>query len=409
MTVLFEGWVTDPEGVDITRDRVAKAARKSAKVGMPVPTVVVTDQTREEVKASEDERLHLTALGLPLPTVTLRLIRIEAEGDLRLGGWRFIAVNEPVSGAEALVMRVPGYEGDIPEEFRAANPDRCDHCNKKRVRNQSFVIVNEQGEYKQVGRNCLADFLGHDPRALVATLALWDDLSKNEEGLGASGTAFWTFADVVGVAARTASAFGYVSRRKAEEMGEQATADIVADLLFGMSPTKVFDGADRERFLAVSADRVATLVADTTAALAESKGDNEWEYNVSLLARADRVPVRRVGLAASSVILGWRRAEKREAAQSAPESVYVGTVGQPFQTVATVTFLRSFVGNYGPTTIVRLRADGADLLWFASRDPQVEVGQTVVIRGTVKAHEQDKYTGKATTVLTRANILSRAA
>ena len=399
MVTLFEGFVADPDGVEATKAKVAKAAKKCARIGMPVPSLVVTVVTGEE-KVSFDSLL-------PSVTIPTRLIRIEAEGDLRIGGWKFIAVNEPVTETEALVVRVPGYEGEIPEEFRAADPDRCDQCNKKRVRNQSFIIVSEQGEYRQVGRNCLADFLGHDPKALVEMLSIWADLQTNDDGIAyGSGAGFWTFSDVLSTAAMVVTAFGWVGRAKAEEQGSEATADIVRLLLSGMRKTMTDD--EKAALAAIPTQTVEALVADTLTAIANINRNtaNEWEYDISVLAKADRVPAKRVGLAASSIILGIRLQERRAAAAAAGESHFVGKPGEKVEMPVKVTFIRTINGNYGPTVIVKMRSDGegADFVWFASNEPNVEVGAEVTLKGTVKAHQQDKYTGKPVTVVTRCAL-----
>jgi hypothetical protein len=57
-----------------------------------------------------------------------------------------------------ILRTVPGFETLLPARFRSCDT-ACEHCNTDRIRKDTYVLQAEAGEWKQVGRNCLADFL----------------------------------------------------------------------------------------------------------------------------------------------------------------------------------------------------------------------------------------------------------
>ena len=105
---------------------------------------------------------------------SVQVVTVEVVGDVPdNNGWRFCAVlHHRKEGA--VIQRAPGAvlnEREL-EDFRLRGPV-CDHCNVRRKRNDTYVLRNvdttsdAHGQQVQVGRNCLQDFTGVDPRAAI--------------------------------------------------------------------------------------------------------------------------------------------------------------------------------------------------------------------------------------------------
>jgi superfamily I DNA/RNA helicase len=74
---------------------------------------------------------------------------------LRLGGWQLLGILHHRAGqTECHDM----FGVRVPENLREAPPN-CEHCHLLRRRNDTFVLENEAGDIKQVGRMCLQKFL----------------------------------------------------------------------------------------------------------------------------------------------------------------------------------------------------------------------------------------------------------
>jgi hypothetical protein len=112
----------------------------------------------------------------------VKFLEVTFEGNpLRIDGWEFRGT---VQHAETgnILRAVPGRE--IPELYRTQKP-RCEHCKTSRQRKDTFVLVKESGESMMVGRNCLRDFLGHDPDMQLRLLdMIWSLSEESEEGRG---------------------------------------------------------------------------------------------------------------------------------------------------------------------------------------------------------------------------------
>ena len=88
-------------------------------------------------------------------------------------GWQFVAVLEPMTTDDGQTLNlVRGMPGETcPVAYRDI-VGRCDHCQTARRRKETFVVRDEAGNHKCVGRQCLKDFLGYneDPHTLASQL-----------------------------------------------------------------------------------------------------------------------------------------------------------------------------------------------------------------------------------------------
>lgn len=82
----------------------------------------------------------------------------------KLAGWSFFAVLEHSDGQPNVVKFIQPGIGTIHQNnaqgWLYSGPD-CNHCKIKRKRNDTFLVIDNTQHIKQVGRNCLKDFLGH--------------------------------------------------------------------------------------------------------------------------------------------------------------------------------------------------------------------------------------------------------
>lgn len=95
---------------------------------------------------------------------------------------------------------------------------------------------------------------------------------------------------------------------------------------------------------------------------------------------------------------------EREAAKAARPNAWQAKVGERLTFTGTVRFTREWFNNFGGvTTLLVLDTPGGAVKWFASRGLNVRNGETVTLKGTVKAH--DDYQGEKSTVVSRCTIL----
>jgi len=118
------------DNIQTVFEKIKKLNRKALKLNYPPIKFTVTTETKldtiEELYAGKffKKTYHYTK------------IIIEGENPV-LSGWSLVAVkdNDPVTGL--MIRTVP--EKEMPEEFRTTGTP-CEHCNSKRVRNQTYIL-----------------------------------------------------------------------------------------------------------------------------------------------------------------------------------------------------------------------------------------------------------------------------
>lgn len=387
--------------IDALRAKAAKLGRRSAKLGLApiaVREICTEIETRETLRGEETRTLY----------------RVTVEGSAPIvAGWKFYARIEHHEIGN-IVSRAPGCDSFDVSAYRSVRA-HCDHCKLARRRIDTFVIAQADGVMRQIGRNCLASYIGTTDAENA--LRLWSFLYEIERSIsgedddseGSSGGGWKrdiSVANYLAYACATVRLDGWVSRKVAGEYeGKRATADAAHELISGPGPdasyrTKIWHeerqptAADRERAAAVIAYG-ATLT-----------GPSDYEQNLRVALGVPYVG-RNGGLVASAVGSYQRHVEGLHAAAqraAAPKAGHWGTVGKRGELpTLTVAMVRHIEGNYGVTTLVAFEtADGFRFKWFASGSQDFAVGAQYTGKGTVKDHGE--YKGRQETTLSRCAL-----
>jgi hypothetical protein len=386
-----------PSFLDLVQTKIAKANKKAATLGV---APVVIEATTPFVRTSKNN------LG---ETQYEKLLRIDLSYEpLKFGAYTFVATLDHTVGAQPIINTVP--EQVVPAEYFTV-ASRCDHCSTSRFRKQTFLFKDDEG-YKLVGRQCLKDFFGVDPTKNIDWF--WSIGSfGDEDGYGLRGENVVPVDFAVALGLVFTKRFGYVGTKQAQAYAEKSggeaslltTGNEVRGFLFAppLQPTDAEIEARRQIYAEAAAlqEQAQELVKW---ALEHFAGDNgSYAHNVRSLLATDVITARYVGYVVS-IIAAHARATEDQAARSVvvKSNEYVGSVGDKLLVEVTVLKRNSFETDYG-TTFLFILADAAgnSLVWFASNNV-LEVGETVTLKGTVKA--QNDRDGRKQTVLTRCKV-----
>lgn len=412
------------------KSKIEKLARKAAKLGLP-PVALI-----EIARRSVSNFVGFNALMEPV-TRTVVYVDCEISGTSpKIAGWVLAAAIDFVEGG-SILREVPGET--IPESFR--NTDRsCQHCNSKRIRRNVFICRNvETGEYKQVGRQCVADFLGHPDAEQFAQMAenirsIQDACGEAESfGYGSGDRSIYVpaYLEFVACAIRL---HGWASATAAQGTDRQPTSGVALDYMY---PPK---GCDRSKIPTPNADDVK-LAQDSMKWLRETLPaklqHSNFEHNLLTLAGNDDVAPKHIGFVAAIIRCYVKSIEdaisrdqkaRERAAENGGTSDYLGTVGARQAFNVRVLALIGREGAYGLTTIVIMSDEaGNKLTWFATGEPGIttsiettihpslgsgtitenrfqamERGHWYRIKATIKKH--DLYEGRKVTYITRAKV-----
>ena len=340
--------------------------------GKGIPTVSIEKTGVKTVKVPEREELFkeitfkVNVPGLQLP-----------------GGWKFVArVDHEAIGN--LIVSAPntGHEKDLHKLYGNSQPSFCDHCQTTRKRTSTFVIEDEKGNLKRIGRQCLRDYLPGGEKAVSSILNYAEYITKIAEGLieleekekdpdyesmgGSSRYSNFGIKGVLGMGLAFIRTQGYTSKSKAQTINYQGnsfvepTSDKVMRALtgelekairqFGQGKAATELGSDvkawekykdnPEKFQE-EADKIIEWGKDYVAKQLEKPSSmTEYYRNLQTIlngaTESGSIPKKYVGYLIS-VIPAYEKAKNGDGDEQSKEgktkeeknSEYVGTVGMP--------------------------------------------------------------------------------
>jgi len=437
--------------------KFAKLVRKAKRLGFKPPILTHVGDV-VHTRKGRDVNPFNGAL-LPIKTLVSHYgAYVLTPEPVHFSGWSFVATINHVQVDDGqhinLINKAPEFvDADLGVELRNARPV-CQHCNTARRRNDTFVIREHakgaNPRQLQVGRNCLADYLGDADGTSILRYAtfvagirgFFDDEDLRE--LGSSDRSDGYSVDgIIAWAAASVEYRGFVSRGFVRENDGYglATADHVIQTLSVLNRLGGATAEDRKDLAnAWGQEEWTRPVTDSHRELAESiiewtqtiadDTDSDYLWNLKVACGLHTISSKQIGIVASAVtaydrhINGERRKAKQE--KVAASSEYIGKKGDkigrklsaadkrkgaaafPALTV-TVGFTRSFETNWGTTTVVNFTdTDGNVLIWFASNGAfdangqKVAEGKSYTLSGTIKGHKD--YKGVKQTSLNRCKL-----
>lgn len=359
----------------------------------------------EELRVEQEE---MEGLGGVMKTLISHIIRITGE-QVKIAGWCLVAVLELDDENHAIVRTIPGMSDESElQRFRRAQ-NHCDHCGINRQRNDVFLIRHDNGEYKQVGRQCLKDFLGHkNPFALASSAEYLADVidiceaAENEEwGMGGGRSKYFSLKDYLEWVFLAARLYGWVSRQTAYDTHVSATADDAMNLM--CNPHRRDDDprpGEREKQQVQAA--IEWIRSQDEEELLNLKSTFLW--NVYTVCRRDMVDYRRIGLAAALLVAyngkDGKTGEKKKASE------WQGQEGEKITRTLTcknISWHRSDYRNGKSRAWIILEDElGNNYTWGTTRD-EVDKDKTYTVTGTIK--KLDTYEGKQQTQLKNCKVV----
>ena len=332
-----------------------------------------------------------------------------------IAGWEFVGTLEH-DYEDAIIRALEGVE--VPERYRTAKNTTCEHCGIARFRRDTYLVRNkETGEFKQVGKACLKDFVGHiSPEQLAKYLSFvtypeagFMDIDEGDPSLYQRLAV--NSVRAAGHAVRVLRMFGYISSSTAQVNECRSTAEYLFLSYDGergvKRENKVFQEPPTDEDYDTGAKALVELRAD------QREPRNDFEHNLKVIIKAEQIGYRDLGLFAAG-IQSWIKAkvaeEKRKAEKAARKpSEFVGTIGERMDTELMPVYHTTFEGAYGVNHLFKLYDKNDNLFtWFGSGEAvkvlgkAMPEGQFIPVRFTVK--KQETYKDEKQTVVTRLAI-----
>ena len=398
------------ENLAVLQERIAKLNKRAKKLSCEPITVNILGSKEVPIR-------HHDELGFEADRIVgyRKVYEITVIGTApKINGWEFIAVIQPTMDEAGnnlgnILRGVPNASHEVPEAYRKAE-NHCDHCNTIRRRNETFVLRHDDDTYKQVGRNCLRDFLGHtSPETFAAIAQMLLDaedfgFASESDGFGGGrGVVRFVAEEVLRLAACSIRLNGWRSNKTAREFGKESTSMEVSAWINSRAD-------ERKKWakpLVVSDEDKATAVevVEWLSKLQERTELNDYMYNLSILGQGAAFTSKNFGLACSAIPTYLREMEReinrRKQFEDDAKSVHVGTVGTKFEGwTLTLVHTMDFESDWGVSHMYKFKDEAGNVVvWFSSNvyyndaaGRDINVGDTVILSGSIKKHET--YNGK---------------
>lgn len=385
------------ENLPVLSEKIEKINRKAEKFGYPPVGIVEIRRFTKKVKMNPD--------SLFSHDVYFKMVEVEVVGSApMIEGWTLAAVVSPVENGANMIRTFPGFEIEIPTEYRSANGN-CDHCGKARHRNETFLLWSEADGFKQVGRQCLADFTGnHDPHQAAWAASFLKGIKNigSDELFEREPAPHYLTRDFISCIIASINTYGWVSRSAAAYGETQSTASTARDL---MIPRKDCEKPHAVKVAAEDIEKAEQVISWVRNDLAKRENLSTFDYNMVVSLSDDTISSGMFGFAAYAVVAFDKETEaqiiKNKAGQSS--SQHIGKVGDRIQfDNLTVTLSIPLEGHYGTNYFMKfIDPNGNTIVWHSS-SANFEVGQSVSGVATVKQHGE--YKGVQQTVITRAKF-----
>lgn len=395
-------------------DRIAKRARR---IGCAAPTFEIL--STEDIPVLDKDQ---QPTGRVNRVHTMRLI---GERPI-IAGYKFLGTLEHAREVGLILRTVPGEA--IPVQYRNASPENCDHCHKRiQTRTETFIVEHVTSQtYKQVGRQCVADFLGGvDPKHVLALVEMLSECAEicmaaedddEEMFRGSRGTELYDMLYVLALTAALCRNYGWVPRSRAELWQKEATANRVLEYMAEPDKRKLFedrygnvDYNEMAKYETTDKDTENAVAAlDWARSLSDEQCSNDYLHNLRTMAKAGAIQPNHFGLSCSIIGAYNREQEKllqveREHKQFAA-SQHFGEIKKRAEFVLTVTRYSTYESDFGVKHIYGFQDQYGNLaVWFGTCETDMERGKTYRVKATPKEHGE--YKGNKQTVLSRVAVI----
>lgn len=380
--------------MSIVYQRVEKLNQRIARMNLDFPPLKVVElgttisDYKVDIRGQE---------GIERQQIELTEFEIQGESP-RYRGWEIAAVLQHTELNKNIIRRSPFFTVEIPEKYRTSPSTVCEHCNTSRPRGDTILVYNAETQaFKQIGKSCLADFLGHAISKVIPWVQDLEDSLEDEEIIRAGRCAprFYEIIEILTQTAHYALQFGYVSKAQAEQTLIPSTRDRAIRNFFAKASDEGFERVTEED----KAEAQAAIDWFKTTYPQFEGLKNDFLSSCWVAMNRSKVTTREFGLVIAVFGMFWRDKNKREL----PVSQFVGTVGDRM-VFEEVEVLQNFPlqSMYGFQALnIFLTKDGNLLVWKTGA--AFRPGSFMTFKGTIKEHSE--YKGRKQTVVTRCKIM----
>lgn len=393
--------------VDVAKAKLAKLAKKAAKIGLQAPSLKVVREFIKEVDGIDASFSEVE--------VTYQMIVVA-------GGWRFIASLETadvVNGEPRNKVNGPYLSNEDHNRY-ATQKQVCEHCNHNRHRKLTYILKSVQGETKQVGSTCLKQFLGIDPISVISSYGFSNSIDEMFEGFNDSKyqAPVWKLDEIGPAIVSILASEGFVSASQAEYNGMMRTSDTI---LYFVNPSnsqrnsdgwkewaeKVAPTEAHDKAFSEVRERLENRILD--AYRNDPQSLDSFSFKLGIILNRGFVEASDLQLFAAAINREASQIAKKKMEANKPKKLdefFPCNVGDKIQVEVAIELVRQVDSFYGSSLLVKMLDDEGHVFssFYSGSNEEFIPGSKVLLKGTVKKLDDNPKYGKAV-VLNRIKVV----
>ena len=330
-------------------------------------------------------------------------VSVSVEGAYKVSGYQFVASLEWDDTEKCNLIKKANEDVIVPEIYRTRT--ECDHCHTDRSRKKTILLRNtESGEYVQVGKQCVKDYLGRDVESYARYLSIWETMDEYFEnldkvGFGGRLAMVYSVDEILEQTVEFVRERGYISKNLSYERGCDSTSTMV---WLAINKSRDLKGNLFYEMREVTEEGKARVAQVKEFIENYDDTDNDYAYNLKVLLHHNVVEAENFGLVVSAVGFVIREEHKNEERKNKPKSEWIGEVKERIEFTSVPKCVTSFDTDFGTVHIYKMMVGNDIIVWKTSK--WLDDSQEVTIKATVKEHSE--YRGEKQTEITRGKVIA---
>lgn len=332
------------------------------------------------------------------------VVDIDIDASYKLGDYKFVAALEWVEEVKENLIKKLSDDIYVPEIYKARR--ECDHCKTHRYRKSTVLLVNEKGDYIQVGNSCVKEYCGIDIGNYAKYLSFFKDLDEYliecEKDNLPNYKRKYEVDEILTYAIEDVKRHGYISKQNSIDYDCDSTAYKVF-----MMVTCGVDYNTREpiypKYDTITVENIQDRIKEIKNFYSELESDSDYINNIKTILQTKWVNSNNIALVVSAIGTKLRIEKEKEEKANKPESQFIGNVGDKISFIAKPECIYSGESDYGMFRIYKMKIDDNEIIWKTSKylDPDFNYE----FKATIKNHEE--YKGVKQTEITRARTTQK--
>ena len=330
------------------------------------------------------------------PRYLYELVDIDVNASYKVGDYSFVASLEWVEEAQENLIKKISEDIYVPEIYKTRR--ECDHCKAHRQRKSTILLMNSEGNYIQVGKSCVKDYIGIDIGNYARYLSFFDDLDSYllecEKEISYYKREY-EVDEILSLTLEDVKRHGYISKQQSIEKDCDSTAYKVFMMI---TDGKDYSNENRPYVkysdISITENQIKE-VKEFFFNLQES--ENDYYNNIKTILQSKWVNSNNIALVVSAV--GTKiRIENLNKERIESKSQHISKIGDKISFISKPECIYTSENTYGMFRIYKMIVGENEIIWKTNKylNPDIQYE----FSATIKNHIE--YKGVKQTEITRA-------